>query len=65
MTKTSVFIVRAEFKRAPESYIMGVYPTEELTLARIDSLEDEGYDTVWYDEVKVGAAGADCDLSNR
>jgi hypothetical protein len=64
---TSIFIVRAEYRGAPESHIYGVYPTVELALARIAVLEGEdfGYKTVWYDEVKVGPEGADCCLSNR
>jgi hypothetical protein len=64
---TSVFIVRAENRGAPESYIYGVYPTAELALARIAVLEGEdyGYEFAWYDEVKVGPDGADCELCNR
>jgi hypothetical protein len=64
---TSVFIVRAENRGAPESYIYGVYPTAELALARIAVLEGEdyGYEFAWYDEVKVGPDGADCMLCNR
>jgi hypothetical protein len=64
---TSVFIVRAENRGAPESYIYGVYPTAELALARIAVLEgkDFGYEFAWYDEVKVGPDGADCELCNR
>ena len=64
---TSVFIVRAENRGAPESYIYGVYPTAELALARIAVLEGEdyGYEFAWYDEVKVGPDGADCVLCNR
>jgi hypothetical protein len=64
---TSVFIVRAEYRGAPESIIYGVYPTAKLALARIAVLEGEdyGYEITWYDEVKVGAEGADCELANR
>ena len=65
---TSIFIVRAENGGCPESYIYGVYPTVELALARVKFLEtdeDFGYEYAWYDEVKVGANGADCQLANR
>ena len=64
---TSIFIVRAEYRGAPESTIYGVYTTVELAQARMDVLEGEdfGYEIVFYDEVKVGANGADCELANR
>ena len=64
---TSIFIVRAEYRGAPESIIYGVYPTAKLAEARIAVLEGEdyGYEITWYDEVKVGANGADCELANR
>jgi hypothetical protein len=64
---TSIFIVRAENSGAPESIIYGVYPTVELALARIAVLEGEdfGYEIAWYDEVKVGPNGADCECANR
>ena len=63
----SIFIVRAENSGAPESTIYGVYPTVELARARMEVVkgEDFGYDIVFYDEVKVGANGADCDFANR
>jgi len=63
----SIFIVRAEDRGALESYICGVYPTAELAEARIAVLkgEDFGYEITWYDEVKVGANGADCFFANR
>jgi hypothetical protein len=63
----SIFIVRAEYRGAPESIIYGVYPTVELALARIAVLEGEdfGYEITWYDEVKVGPEGADCKFANR
>ena len=66
---TKVFIVSAENGGAPEKYIMGIYPTEELARARIAVLEDEngdyGFEYVWFDEVEVEAEGADCELCNR
>ena len=64
---TSIFIVRAEHRGAPESYICGVYPTAELAKVRIQVLEGEdfGLELAWYDEVKVGADGADCLFANR
>ena len=65
---TSIFIVRAENDGAPESYIYGVYPTVELARARVEFLEtDEEYkmEFAWYDEVKVGPEGTDCELANR
>ena len=64
---TSIFIVRAEDRGAPESIIYGVYPTVELALARIAVLEGEdfGHEITWYDEVKVGPEGADCEFYNR
>ena len=64
---TSVFIVRAEDRGAPESMIYGVYPTAKLAEARIAVLEGEdfGHDFAWYDEVKVGPMGADCEFANR
>ena len=63
---TSIFIVRAEDRGAPESYICGVYPTAELAKARIAVIENEfGLQFAWYDEVKVGANGADCFFANR
>jgi len=27
--------------------------------------EDFGYEITWYDEVKVGPEGADCEFANR
>jgi hypothetical protein len=69
MTKTSVYIVRAENSGCPESYMCGVYPTEELAEKRIAILEDEDgeycFEYAWYDEVKVGENGADCFECNR
>ena len=64
---TSIFIVRAEDRGAPESIIYGVYPTAKLALARIAVLEGEDFehDYAWFDEVKVGANGADCEFANR
>ena len=78
MTKTSVFVVRGEQSGAPESYLLGVYPTKELAEARCKALQydesidydaddapEQFYEFVWYDEVLVGAEGADCFFSNR
>ena len=66
---TSIFIVRAEDRGAPESIIYGVYPTVELARARMALLEDSRHafchDFVWYDEVTVGPNGADCEFANR
>ena len=64
---TSIFIVRAEDRGAPESIIYGVYPTAKLAKARCTVLEGEDFchDFVWYDEVKVGPNGADCEFANR
>ena len=65
---TSIFIVRAEDRGAPESTIYGVYPTAKLAEARVKFLEtDEEYrmEFAWYDEVKVGPEGADCECANR
>ena len=64
---TSIFIVRAEDRGAPESMIYGVYPTAKLAEARIAVLEGEDFehDFAWYDEVKVGPMGADCEFANR
>ena len=64
---TSIFIVRAEYCGAPESHIYGVYPTAKLAEARMAVLEGEDFqhEFVWYDEVKVGANGADCEFANR
>jgi hypothetical protein len=47
--------------------IYGVYPTAKLALARIAVLEGEdfGHEFAWYDEVKVGPEGADCEFANR
>ena len=68
-TMTSIFIVRAEDRGAPESIIYGVYPTVALAEARCavleDSRQDFCHDFVWYDEVKVGPNGADCEFANR
>ena len=64
---TSIFIVRAENSGAPESMIYGVYPTAELARARCAVLEGEDfeYDFAFFDEVKVGPMGADCEFANR
>ena len=64
---TSIFIVRAEDRGAPESIIYGVYPTAKLAMARCAVLEGEDFehDYAWYDEVKVGPNGADCEFANR
>lgn len=66
--KVKVFIVRAESGGCPESYIMGVYPTEALAQARCDSLENDGdycFEYVWFQTVDVGAEGSNCELCNR
>ena len=65
-----VYIVRwGQGYNQPESYILGLYPTEELAEARIDMLvnntESFDEDEIWIDEVEVGADGADCMLANR
>lgn len=66
---TKIYIVSAENSGAPEKFIMGVYPTEDLAYARIKVLEDEdgefGYEFAWFDVVEVGANGADCEFCNR
>jgi hypothetical protein len=66
---TSIFIVRAETQGAPESVIHGAYPTIALAEARCnflkEAVEDYCYDYVWYDEVKVGPNGGDCEIYNR
>jgi len=64
---TSIFIVRAEDSGAPESIIYGVYPTAELAKARCAVLEGEdfGHEFAFFDEVKVGPNGADCEFANR
>jgi len=62
---TSIFIVRAEDGGAPESTIFGVYPTAELAKARMAVLKGFGFEFAWYDEVKVGPNGADCEETNR
>jgi len=64
---TSIFIVRAEDGGAPESIIYGVYPTAELAKARCAVLEGEdfGHEFAFFDEVKVGPNGADCEFANR
>ena len=64
---TSIFIVRAEDRGAPESIIYGVYPTAKLARARMEVVKGEefGFDIVFYDEVKVDANGADCEFANR
>jgi hypothetical protein len=61
----SVFVVRAQNDGEPESYLCGVYPTEELALTRCKIVELEEFEYAWYDEVKVGPNGADCLFSNR
>jgi hypothetical protein len=60
----SVFIVRAQNGKEPESYLCGVYPTKKLAVARCKIAELE-FEYAWYDEVKVGPNGADCLFSNR
>jgi len=65
---TSIFIVRAEDRGAPESIIYGVYPTAKLASARVLFLRTDeayGHEYVWFDEVKVGPNGADCEFANR
>lgn len=59
----SVFIVRAQNRKEPESYLAGVYPTKELALARCEVLEQD-YECSFYDEVMVSADGADCSIPN-
>lgn len=62
---TSIFIVSAE-NTGLQKFIMGVYPTEKLARARIVELKaecgDYEFDSAWFDEVKVGANGADVEL---
>jgi hypothetical protein len=63
-----VYIVRSgSGSYEPESYVLGLYPTVELAHARIERLEDNGFDPdeLWFDEVEVSSNGADCMLSNR
>jgi len=65
-----VYIVRwGTGYEQPESYIFGLYPTQELADARIAAMtsEDEGWDPrqIWTDVIEVGTNGADCYLSNR
>ena len=70
MQKQKVYIVRfgAGFNQ-PESYILGLYPTEELANARLKAMTDvdEGFDPdeTWIDVIEVSPNGADCMLSNR
>lgn len=66
--KTNVYIVRFGCGRtAPESYILGIYPTLKLARARMKELREEGWgrDEMWYDRLEVGPEGADCWLPNR
>lgn len=65
MSKTSIFVVRAESDGAPESMLAGLYPSKKLAVERIRSLIDEGFDIAWFDEVLVGPEGADCEFFNR
>jgi hypothetical protein len=65
-----VYIVRSgSGSYEPESYILGLYPTQELADRRIQDLtsEDKGFDPedIWTDLVEVGTDGTDCFLSNR
>jgi hypothetical protein len=63
-----IYIVRyGNGSNEPESYIFGLYPTEQLAENRIDVMTNEGFDPdeIWIDMVEVGTQGADCFLSNR
>ena len=65
---TSIFIVRAENSGCPDCYIYGVYPTVELAKARVkfletDTDENDAYECAWYDEVKLGPQGTDCEIA--
>ena len=65
---TKIYIVRyGTGSYEPESYIFGLYPTEELAKDRIGVMTNEGFDPdeIWIDMVEVGTQGADCFLSNR
>jgi len=59
MTST-FYLVRAENRREPESYVCGLYVTETEAQERVDSLKEE-YDFAWFDDIQVG----DLDLCNR
>ena len=70
MQKQKVYIVRfGQGYNQPESYILGLYPTEELANARLKAMtdKDEGFapDETWIDVIEVGPNGAECMLSNR
>ena len=68
-----VYIVRfGNGYNQPESYILGLYPTQALAEARIaeltsDDVDEGGWDPdeVWTDVVEVGPKGGACFLSNR
>jgi hypothetical protein len=65
---TNVYIVRAEDGGCPESFVMGLYPTEKLANERIEFLknsEDYCFQYVWFNKVEVGVDGADFELCNR
>lgn len=64
MTKTKIYIVRAEDGGAPESLIAGVYPTLELAMAREVALDGD-FEFIWTDIIEVGPDGADCMIQNR
>ena len=56
------YLVRAENRGSPESYVMGLYDDEQQAQDRVKDLEDEGsFDYVWYDEIELG----DLDVCNR
>ena len=70
MQKQKVYIVRfGQGYNQPESYILGLYPTQALADARVAAMtgEDEGFDPdeTWVDVIEVGPNGADCLLCNR
>ena len=60
MTDT-FYLVRAENSGEPESYVFGLYVTETEAQERVDSIENEGFEYAWFDEVQLG----DLDLCNR
>jgi hypothetical protein len=46
--------------------VLGLYPTEDLALIRINEIKDAmQYESVWFSSVEAGQYGIDCEILIR
>jgi hypothetical protein len=61
--QTTIWIVAGSDGKGNSGHaVLGLYPTEELAQARIESITENGdaHEYMWYDPVVVGPMGGDC-----